>query len=73
MKLRKKLADKLAKIEQRRPILDVLESDGVKAAYEENRKRKRALEEEERAAKKQKNEQVERSIVRNVLRSSVLT
>ena len=71
MKLRKKLADKIAKIEQRKPILDVLETDGVKAAYEESRKRKCASEEEERAAKRRKNEQVELGSVTNVLRSSV--
>ena len=44
------------KIEKRKPILDVLEAEGVKAAYNESQKRKR--EEEEESRKRQKVDKV---------------
>ena len=44
------------KIEKRKPILDVLEAEGVKAAFNESQKRKR--EEEEDSRKRQKIDKV---------------
>ena len=66
LKLQKVLAEKISKIEKRQPILDILNSDGVKAAYEESRKRKCEAE-EERALKRARNEQVNIHIAGNIL------
>ena len=66
LKLQKVLAEKISKIEKRQPILDILNSDGVKAAYEESRKRKCEAE-EERALKRARNEQVNIHIAGNII------
>ena len=54
--MEKKLRDTMDKIEKRKPILDVLEAEGVKAAFNESQKRKR--EEEEDSRKRQKIDKV---------------
>ena len=50
--MEKKLKETMDKIEKRKPILDVLEAEGVKAAYNESQKRKREEEEESRTRQK---------------------
>ena len=49
--MEKKLKETMDKIEKRKPILDVLEAEGVKAAYNESQKRKREEEEESKMTK----------------------
>ena len=50
--MEKKLRDTMDKIEKRKPILDVLEAEGVKAAFNESQKRKRKEEEDSRKRQK---------------------
>ena len=58
LRLEKRLKETMDKIEKRKPILNVLEAEGVKAAYNESQKRKR--EEEEESRKRQKVDKVKK-------------
>ena len=56
-KLQKKLTEKLNKIERRQPLLDVMQEQGVKAAYDESVKRKHEAEQSQ-SRKRAKTEEV---------------